>query len=67
MMDVRHHIHSDPEILCGKPVVRGTRLSVEFLRSLVDAGWTDEQILDSYPHLTRAGLDAVHAASGRAD
>jgi uncharacterized protein (DUF433 family) len=66
-MDMRHHIHSDPEILCGKQVVRGTRLSVEFLRSLVDAGWTDEQILDSYPHLTRAGFEAALAASVASD
>jgi uncharacterized protein (DUF433 family) len=58
------HIHSDPAILCGKPVVRGTRLSVEFLLELVGLGWTDEQILDSYPRLTPEGLRAVRARSG---
>lgn len=63
-MNLRDHIHSDPAILVGKPVVRGTRLSVEFLLSLVDAGWTDQQILESYTHLTPEGLQAV-VASGR--
>jgi uncharacterized protein (DUF433 family) len=65
MMNVRDHIHRDPAILCGKPVARGTRLSVAFLLELVAAGWTDQQILDSYPHLTPAGLQAVHAHSVR--
>jgi uncharacterized protein (DUF433 family) len=50
-MKVDALIHSDPAILCGKPVVRGTRLSVEFLLELVGLGWTDERILDEYPHL----------------
>jgi uncharacterized protein (DUF433 family) len=63
MMNVRDHIHRDPAILCGKPVVRGTRLSVEFLLDLVAAGWTDQQILNEYPRLTQANLEAVLAAS----
>jgi uncharacterized protein (DUF433 family) len=41
--------------------VRGTRLSVEFLLGLLAAGWTDQQILDNYPTLTRDGLLAVFA------
>jgi uncharacterized protein (DUF433 family) len=44
-------IHSDPHILAGKPVVRGTRLSVEFLRELVAAGWSEADLLSSYPQL----------------
>jgi uncharacterized protein (DUF433 family) len=58
---VPDHIHSDPAILCGKPVVRGTRLSVEFLLELVALGWSERQILDSYPHLTPDGLRAALA------
>ncbi|HYR06264.1 MAG TPA: DUF433 domain-containing protein [Longimicrobium sp.] len=58
------HIHSDPALLCGKPVVRGTRLSVKFLLELVGPDWTDQQILDSYPRLTPEGLRAVRARSG---
>lgn len=52
-MDRREHIHSDPEILSGKPVVEGTRLSVDFLLELLANGWSEEQLFDSYPGLTR--------------
>jgi uncharacterized protein (DUF433 family) len=54
-------IVSDPEILCGKPTVRGTRLSVEFLLGLFADGWAQEQVLDSYPSLTPEALRAVFA------
>lgn len=57
----RKLIHSDQGILSGKPVVKGTRLSVEFLLGLLANGWTEEQILENYPTLTREGLNAVFA------
>ena len=60
-MDWREHIHSDPKILLGKPVVKGTRLSVEFLIRLFAAGWTEEQILESHPTLDKEALKAVFA------
>lgn len=60
-MDWHEHIHSDPEILRGKPIVRGTRLSVEFLLGLFANGWTQEQVLESYPHLTPEDLRAIFA------
>lgn len=53
------YIHSDPDILLGKPVVKGTRLAVDFLLSLFAAGWTPEQILENYPTLTPEALRAV--------
>ena len=40
-MNWETYIHSDPDILVGKPVVKGTRLSVEFILGLLSAGWTD--------------------------
>jgi uncharacterized protein (DUF433 family) len=58
-MDWREHIHSSPDILAGKPVVRGTRLSVEFLLGLFAEGWTEEQVLASYPQLTPGALKAI--------
>lgn len=61
----RDLIHSDRGILSGKPVVKGTRLSVEFLLNLLAAGWTEEQILESYPSLSRDGLAAVLAYRDR--
>lgn len=60
-MDWQDYIHSDPQILVGKPVVKGTRLSVEFLLGLFGAGWTEQQVLESYPTLTPIGLRAVFA------
>ncbi|WP_242063285.1 DUF433 domain-containing protein [Nostoc sp. FACHB-892] len=41
-MDWQQHIHSDPKILLGKPTMKGTRLSVEFLLGLFTAGWTEQ-------------------------
>ncbi|RME32781.1 MAG: DUF433 domain-containing protein [Thermoflexia bacterium] len=60
-MNWQERIHSDPEILLGKPVVKGTRLSVDFILSLFAAGWTEEQVLENYPVLTREDLRAVFA------
>jgi uncharacterized protein (DUF433 family) len=39
----------DPDILLGKPVIKGTRLAVEFILDLLAQGWTEEQILANYP------------------
>jgi uncharacterized protein (DUF433 family) len=41
----------DPDVLAGKPVVRGTRLAVEFVIDLLAADWSETQILDNYPGL----------------
>jgi uncharacterized protein (DUF433 family) len=60
-MNWKEYIHSNPEILAGKPVVRGTRLSVEFIFELLGAGWTEEQLFESYPTLTPAALQAIFA------
>lgn len=57
----REFIHSDSEILLGKPVVKGTRLSVEFILGLFAEGWTEEQIIENYPTLTKKSLRAVFA------
>ena len=55
------YIHSDSEILLGKPVVKGTRLAVDFILSLFASGWTKKQVLESYPTLTSEDLRAVFA------
>jgi uncharacterized protein (DUF433 family) len=52
-------IVSDPQLLGGKPCVRGTRLSVEFLLELAASGATQAQILGQYPQLTPDGLAAA--------
>lgn len=60
-MDWRPHIVTAPDVLAGKPAVRGTRLGVEFLLGLLAAGWTPAQLLESYPTLTPEALRAVLA------
>ncbi len=51
-MPLSERIIVDPEILAGKPVIRGTRLAVEFILELLAAGQTEQDILRDYPGLT---------------
>ena len=46
----------DPEILAGKPVIRGTRLAVEFILELLAAGQSESEILTHYPGLVREDI-----------
>lgn len=45
-------IVADPEIMAGKPVIRGTRLTVELILELLASGQNQHEVLDSYPGLT---------------
>jgi len=51
----------DPEILGGKPVVRGKRLAVEFILELLSAGQTHSEIIENYPGLSREDILACLA------
>jgi uncharacterized protein (DUF433 family) len=55
----RDRITATPGVVGGKPAVKGTRLSVEFLLGLFAQGWTTEQVLDEYENLTADDLRAV--------
>lgn len=44
-------IVSDPRVLTGKPLIRGTRISVELTLKLLAQGWTYDEIVDDYPHI----------------
>ena len=57
----RGRIVLDPRILAGKPIVRGTRISVEFVIERLACGWTVEDVLTHYPHLTAADIRACLA------
>jgi uncharacterized protein (DUF433 family) len=57
-MDWHDRIVVDPKVLTGKPVVRGTRISVELVVDLLAAGWSVAGILESYPHLTEDDIRA---------
>jgi uncharacterized protein (DUF433 family) len=52
-------IQTDPSILSGKPFVRGTRLSAEFLQGLLATGWTREAIREVYPYVSADDIDAA--------
>ena len=60
-MDWRSYIHADPKVLAGKPVVKGTRLAVDFILGLFASGWSEKQVLENYPTLTPEALRAVFA------
>ena len=51
----------DPLVLAGKPAVRGTRLSVEFIVGLLADGWSEAEILENYPNLQRDDIRACLA------
>lgn len=58
-MDWRKYIETNDEVLAGKPALRGTRISVEHVINLMASGWTEEQIIQNYPRITRENLQAV--------
>jgi uncharacterized protein (DUF433 family) len=55
----RARIVSDPDVMMGKPVVEGTRITVELILEKLSAGESVEQILDAHPTLTRDGMQAA--------
>ncbi len=52
-------IQCDPQIMMGKPVIAGTRITVELILEKLAAGETIQQILQSHPRLTEAGVRAA--------
>lgn len=61
MTNWKEYIVSNPDVLLGKPSIKNTRLSVEFLLKLLANGWTEEQILSNYPRMSSDALKAVFA------
>lgn len=57
-MDWQERISIDPEILVGKPVIKGTRIAVEFVVELLARGWTADDILREYDHLSAEDIQA---------
>lgn len=57
-MNWQDRIEINPNILVGKPIIKGTRIAVEFVVDLLARGWTVEQILQEYDHLTRDDIQA---------
>ena len=57
-MDWHERIIIDPKILVGKPVIKGTRLAVEFIIDLLAQGWEEQEVLRNYPGLTNEDIRA---------
>ncbi len=55
-MNWQERIVIDPQILVGKPIVKGTRLAVEFIVDLLAQGWPESEILRNYPGLTEEDI-----------
>ena len=60
-MEWQKHIVADPAVLVGKPVIKGTRLAVEFILELIAEGWSEADMLRNYPGLTREQILACVA------
>ena len=60
-MEWQDRITVDPGILVGKPIIKGTRIAVEFVIDLLARGWTVQQILEDYDHLTPEDIQACLA------
>lgn len=60
-MNWQNHIVSDKEVLLGKPTIKGTRISVEHIIGLLAQGWSENEILENFPRLTKESLQAVFA------
>lgn len=52
----KDRIEINPDILAGKPIIKGTRISVEFILELLSQGWSYEDILKNYTQLTREDI-----------
>lgn len=59
MMKHKHRIEINPEVLVGKPIIKGTRISVEFILELLVNGWDREEILKNYPQITKEDIIAA--------
>ncbi len=65
IMEYKERITTDPNIMLGKPVIKGTRITIELILRKLSEGITIEELLKAYPHLTRE--DILAALSYSAD
>jgi len=60
-MNWQDHIERIPGVMLGKPVIKGTRVTVELILERLGDGWSEEEILGAYPHLKSEHLHAAQA------
>jgi uncharacterized protein (DUF433 family) len=58
-MEWQNYIERNPEILMGKPVIKGTRISVELIMRKLGGGYTFDDIVKAYPHITQKQIAAA--------
>ena len=63
-MNWQQRITIDPAVLVGKPIIKGTRIAVEFVIDLLARGWTPGQVLQEYDHLQPEDIQACLAYAG---
>ena len=63
-MHWQERIEINPRVLVGKPVIKGTRIAVEFVVDLLGRGWSVDQVLQQYDHLTRDDIQACLQYAG---
>lgn len=61
IMRWQDHIEQKADVLQGKPVIKGTRISVELILERLGDGWTDGHLLQSFPHLRAEHIRAAQA------
>ena len=66
MIGLMGRIISNPDVMMGKPVIAGTRITVELILEKLAAGETIEDILSSYPHITEPDIRAALAFAAEA-
>lgn len=62
---IRERIEISPQIMLGKPVIRGTRIMVELMLRKLSEGATETDLLEAYPKLTRQDIRAALAYAAR--
>lgn len=58
-MKWQQYIERNPEVLLGKPIIKGTRISVELIMRKLGSGYTFEALLKAYPHITKEQITAA--------
>jgi uncharacterized protein (DUF433 family) len=58
-MTITDRIETNPKVMLGKPVIRGTRITVELILRKISEGANEAELLQAYPHLTREDIQAA--------
>jgi uncharacterized protein (DUF433 family) len=58
MINYKKHIESNPEIMFGKPCIKGTRVPVDLILRKLAASWSTDDLLDAYPRITKVDIEA---------